>query len=302
MNLTTASQVMIQGIMEPLGRIYAPLMKSYGSKIVAGISPGHGGGLWSDIPVFDMVEQVVGMLGPIDVSVICTHPYSVLDAALEAINSGVRQLVLVTQGVPPLDMVELIRRAEATETLLLGPNSPGLIIPGQILLGVHPPMYYSPGRIGVITRNGPLTYEIAQGLTLNGLGQSICVSIGSDSVVGSTFPQWLEILDEDEATDVIVLAGEIGGDSEEAAAQYIAESIDKPVIAYVAGCRAPRDRRLGHAGAIIDAQWAELGPEVGTAESKVAAFKRAGIPVARRPWDIPKLVRRALKVGARRSA
>jgi succinyl-CoA synthetase alpha subunit len=302
MNLTTASQVLVQGIMEPLGQNFAPRMKDYGSNIVAGIAPGYGGACLGDIPLFDMVEQVVAAVGAIDVSVICTHPYGVLDAALEAMHGGVRQLVLVTQGVPPLDMVELIRRAEMTETLVLGPNSPGLIMPGKLLLGVHPPGYYAPGRLGMVTRNGPLTYEVAYALTQEGLGQSICVSIGSDAVLGSTFQQWLQILDEDEGTDVIVLAGEIGGDNEEAAAQYILESIEKPVIAYIAGHRAPKDRRLGHAGAIIASQLADLGLELGTAESKVAAFGRAGVPVARRPWEIGKLVRRALKGGMRRSA
>lgn len=293
---------MVQGITEPLGQRFAPRMKDYGSNVVAGIAPGYGGACLGEIPLFDMVEQAVAVVGAIDVSVICTHPYGVLDAALEAMHSGVRQLVLVTQGVPPLDMVELIRRAESTETLVIGPNSPGLIMPGKLLLGVHPPNYYAPGRVGLITRNGPLTYELANGLTQAGLGQSICVSIGSDAVLGSTFQQWLQILDEDEGTDVIVLAGEIGGDYEEVAAQYIAESIEKPVIAYIAGHSAPRDRRLGHAGAIIASQLADLGADLGTAESKVAAFGRAKVAVARTPWEIGRLVRRVLKAGGRRSA
>ncbi len=295
MNFTTASRVIVQGIMEPLGATYAPLMQAYGTQIVAGISPGNGGRTLADIPVYDMLEQALPTTGAIDTSVIFSPPYAVLDAALEAIAAGIRQIVLVTQGIPPLDMVHLIRKAEATETLLVGPNSPGLIVPGQVLLGVHPPDFYRPGPVGILSRNGTLTYEMAWTLSQAGLGQSIAVSIGGDAIVGSTFSQWLQMLDEDDRTEVIVLVGEIGGDSEEVAAHYIAEAIDKPVIAYVAGRSAPRGRRMGHASAIIELQTTDFGPDIGTAESKIAAYRRANIPVAERPSDIPELVRRILK-------
>jgi succinyl-CoA synthetase alpha subunit len=296
MNFTPASNVIIQGIKEPLGMTYAPLMKAYGTRIVAGVSAGYGGASLPGIPVFDMVEQVPG---PIDASVICTHPYAALDAALEAIRAGIRQIVLLSKGIPPFDMVRLIRQAEATETLLIGPNGPGLIVPGQVLLGVHPPEFYTPGPIGIISRNGAITYEVAWALTQAGLGQSIAVSIGADPIVGSTFAQWLQMLDEDDRTEAIVLVGEIGGDSEELAAQYIAESIDKPVVAYIAGYTAPRNRRLGHAGAIIEFQSiefqaADFGPDLGTAESKAAALRRAGVLVADRPSQIPQLIAQAI--------
>ncbi len=300
MNFRSDSRVLLQGIAEPLGAIYAPLMKAYGTNLVAGVSPGHGGQMLHRIPIFDLVETAVATVGAIDTSVIFVPPYAALDAALEAIAAGIHQIVLITDGMPPLDMVTLLRKAEATETLVVGPNSPGIIVPGQMLLGIHPVEFYTPGSVGLISRSGTLTYEIALELTQAGLGQSIGVSIGGDAIVGSSFPQWLQILDEDDSTEVIVLVGEIGGDSEEAAAHYIAEAIDKPVIAYVAGQTAPKGRRMGHAGAIIDSQIAELGTEIGTADSKINAFERAKIPVARRPSQIPDLVKKALKLPMKR--
>jgi succinyl-CoA synthetase alpha subunit len=300
MNFTPDSNVLVQGIADPLGLTYAPLMKAYGTNVVAGVSPGHGGQTLYEIPVFDLVETAISSTGTIDTTVIFTQPYAALDAALEAIASGIRQIVLITDGMPPLDMVSLLRKAEATETLVVGPNSLGVIIPGQVLLGIHPSEFYTPGSVGLISRSGTLTYEVALELTKAGLGQSIGVSIGGDAIVGSSFPQWLQILDEDENTEVIVLVGEIGGDSEEAAAHYIAEAIDKPVVAYVAGRTAPRGRRMGHAGAIVDSQIAELGTDIGTADSKINAFERAKIPVADRPSQIPALVKKALKPAAKK--
>jgi succinyl-CoA synthetase alpha subunit len=225
----------------------------------------------------------------------------VLDAGLEAIAANIRQIVIVTGGVPPLDMVRLLRKAEATDTLIVGSNSPGIIIPDQLLLGIQPTNFYTPGSVGMISCNGTLTYEIALQLSQAGLGQSISVCIGKDAIVGSSFCQWLQILEEDNRTEAIVLVGEIGGDSEEAAAHYIAEAIDKPVIAYIAGRHVPRGRRIGHAGAIIDTQILELGPDTGTAQSKINAFRRAKIPVAERPSQIPELVKRALHRPVRRA-
>jgi succinyl-CoA synthetase alpha subunit len=270
-------------------------MQAYGTNIVAGVSPGFGGTVFHGIPIFDLIEMALHAVEAIDTTIIFTSPYAALDAALEAIAAGIRQIVLITEGMPPLDMVSLLRKAEATETLVIGPNSPGLIVPGQILLGIHPVEFYTPGSVGLISRSGTLTYEIARELTLAGLGQSMGVCIGGDTIVGSSFPQWLEILDEDENTEVIVLVGEIGGDSEEAAAHYIAEAIDKPVIAYIAGHTAPKGRRIGHAGAIIASQISELSSEIGTAHSKITAFERAKIPVAHYPSQIPTLVKKALR-------
>lgn len=295
MNFSADSKVLVQGIAEPLGILYAPVMRAYGTSIVAGVSPGCGGKTIEDIPVFDLVEQALEQVGSVDVAVIFVSPYAVLDAALEAMAAEIRQLVLITEGVPPLDMVRLLREAEATETLVVGPSSPGVIVPGKILLGTHPPYCYSPGPVGVISRSGTLTHEVALELTRAGLGQSIAIGIGGDRILGSSFQQWLQILEEDEQTEVIVLIGEIGGDSEETAAHYIAEIIDKPVVAYIAGATAPKGQPIGHASAIVASKIAGLGAEIGTAESKLAAFKRAGIPVADRPSKIPKLVQQALE-------
>lgn len=294
MSFSRRSRVLIQGIAEPLGSTYGPLMQDYGTQVVAAVSAGRGGQMFHGIPVFDLVESAVEQVGQIDITVIFTPPYTVLDAALEAIAANIRHIILITEGVPPLDMVTLLRKAEATETLVVGSHSPGIIVPGQVLLGTHPSNAYTPGTVGLISRSGTLTYEIALELTQAGLGQSIGVSIGGDAIVGSSFQQWLQILDEDDSTEVIVLVGEIGGDSEEAAARYIAEAIDKPVVAYIAGRTAPRGRRMGHAGAIIDAQILGLGADIGTADSKIAAFRRAKIPVADRPSQIPVLVQKAL--------
>lgn len=294
MNLTSDSRVLVQGIMEPLGRVYAPLMQTYGTTVIAGVASGHGGDSVDGIPVFDMVDQAIERVGKVDVTVIFDHPYRVLDAALEAIAAGIRQIVIISEGVPPMDMVHLVRKAESTETLLLGANSPGIILPGRILLGTHPADLYTPGPVGVISRSGTLTYEIAWRLTQTGLGQSIVAGIGGDRIVGSSFQQWLQILEEDDQTRAIVLIGEIGGDSEEAAASYIAEAIDKPVIAYIAGRTSPGGQFMGHAGAVIAAQVPDFNGGVGTANSKIAALKAAGAIVAETPSQIASLVKTSL--------
>lgn len=293
MNFSSTSRVLVQGITGSLGAIYTPLMLKYGTQVVAGVAPGHGGQWFQHVPVFDMVEQAVGQVGRIDAAVIFVEPFLVLDAALEAIISEIPQIVLIPTGVPPLDMVRLVRKAEASETLMIGPDSPGVIVPGQILLGTYPAELYTPGRVGIISRCGTLTHEIAYELTRAGLGQSIAVGIGGDRIMGSSFQQWLQILEEDDNTDIIVLVGEIGGDSEETAAHYIAEAIDKPVVAYIAGRTAPKDRVMGHAGAIIASQVTNWGAEIGTAESKIVAFKKAKVAIADRPSQIPTLVKKA---------
>lgn len=296
MNLTPESKVLVQGITESSASARAALMmKSYGTNVVAGVNPGQGGQELEGIPVFDLVEQALARVGPIDTTVIFVSPYSVLDAALEAIAAGIKQIVIVTEGVPPLDMVRLVRKAEATETLVVGPNCPGIIVPGKLLLGTHPYEFYKCGSVGLISRSSTLTYEIALALTQAGIGQSIGVSIGSDVIVGSSFQQWLQILDEDDNTDAIVLVGEVGGNSEEAAASYIAEAIDKPVVAYVAGRYAPKGQPLGHAGTLLTSRAATQTVLIGTVESKIAAFKEAKIPIAEKLSDLPSLVKKALK-------
>lgn len=308
MNFKADSKVLIQGITEPLGKTHVSLMKAYGTKVVGSVSPGYGGQQIDDLPVFDMVEQALAEVGPVDSSVIFVSPYGVLDAALEAIAAGIKQIIIITEGVPPLDMVNLVRKAELKETLVVGPNTPGVIVPGKVLLGTHPQEFYTPGKIGLISRSGTLTYEIAHQLTKAGLGQSIGVGIGSDAIVGSSFAQWLQILDEDDETEAIVLVGEIGTGGEEAAAAYIEEAIDKPVVAYLAGTYAPKGKRLGHAGDLMAAQLSvgnpdkvrPIGADPATAHKKLAAFKAAKIPVAQRPSEIPNLVKKVLKTTSKK--
>ncbi len=294
MNLMPDSKVLIQGFFEFITATHVAQMKAYGTNLVAWVNPGCGGQqILYDLPVFDLVEEVIGQFGMIDTTIICVHPYEVLDAALEAIASGIRQIIIISPGVPPLDMVQLIRKAEVTETLVVGPNSPGIIVPNKILLGTQPSEFYTPGFVGILSRSTTLTYEVARELTQAGLGQSISVSIGSDVVVGSSFIQWLQILDEDETTQVIVLVGQPGGGREEAAARYIAEAIDKPVVAYIAGTKAPpvqHWRQTGTLAAVIGRD-----PDFGTAKSKLAAFSEVGVPVADRPSQIPELVRKVMR-------
>ncbi|BAY65012.1 CoA-binding domain-containing protein [Calothrix brevissima NIES-22] len=293
MNLTLDSKVIIQGFSEFITATHVTQMKAYGTNLVAGVNPGFGGKQLYDLPVFDLVEEVVKQFGAIDTTIICVNPYQVLDAALEAIASNIRQIIIISAGVPPLDMVQLLRKAEACETLVVGPNSPGIIVPGKIILGTHPSEFYTPGNVGIVSRSSTLTYEVAWELTKAGLGQSISVSIGSDTIVGSSFLQWLQILDEDETTQAIVLVGQPGGGSEEAAARYITEAIDKPVIAYIAGKHAPPGKHWRQTGTL--ATIIGRDPNFGTAQNKLLAFQEAHVPVAERPSQIPELVRKAIK-------
>ncbi len=296
MNLTPESKVLVQGITEsPASTRTALMMKAYGTNVVAGVSPGKGGRELEGIPIFDLVEQAVAAVGNVDTAVILVDRYSVLDAAQEAIAAGIRQIAIVTGGVPPLDMVRLVRKAEATETLLIGPNSPGIIVPDKLLLGTHPKEFYTPGSIGVISRSSTLTYEIALELTGAGFGQSMAVCIGCDAILGSSFMQWLQILDEDDCTEAIVLVGEAGGWSEQAAASYIASAIDKPVVAYLAGHYVPKGQSLGHAGILISSRAAAQKAFGIKAQNKMAAFEEAEIPVAARPSEVPKLLKKLLK-------
>ncbi len=294
MNLQPDSKILFQGITAELFATHGVQMKVHGTNLVAGVNPGLGGQTFDDIPVFDLVEQAVAEVGAIDTTLIFVPAYQALDAALEAISAGIKQIIIVSSGMPPLDMVHLLRKAEATETTIVGPNSPGIIVPGKLLLGTHRSEFYSPGAVGIVSRSSTLTYEIALELTKAGLGQSMAVSIGGDAIAGSSFLQWLQIFEEDEATNAIILVGELGGNSEETAAQYIAETIDKPVVAYIAGRKAPAGRHWGHTGTL--AAVVGRGGDVGTAQSKLAAFKAAKVPIAEKPSQIPELIKKALKI------
>jgi len=294
MNLTSDSKVLIQGITQPLAAYHAARMKAYGTNVVAGVSIGQGGQELQGIPVFDLVEQVCHQVGPVDATIIFVEAYWALDAALEAIEAGIPQIILVTGGIPPLDMVHLLRKAQTSQTLIVGPNSSGIIVPGKVLLGTQEGEFYTPGSIGLISRTGTLTYEVALALTQAGLGQSIGVNLGNDAIVGSCFRQWLQILATDELTQAIVLVDQTGGGSEEETAQYIADAMDKPVVAYIAGRYTPVDKQVNNASAIIAAQLSGPVTLASTAQQKVAAFRQAQVPVAERPSQIPDLVRKAL--------
>lgn len=296
MKLSPDSKVLIQGITEPLASVHAARMKAYGTNVVAGVSPGQGKQTLDEIPVFDLVEQAVSEIGSIDTTIIFVPPYLALDAALEAIASDIRQIILVPPGVPPLDMVCLLRKAETTETLAIGPNSMGIIVPGKILLGTHPVQFYTHGSVGIISRSGTLTSEIALELTQAGLGQSICVSIGSDAIAGSSLLQWLKILNEDKNTKAIVVVGHTDDGIEDTADQYISEKINKPVVAYLAGRQGPRRKRQVHASDLL-VSLPVLEPDVDTVGSIAALFKQAKIPLADRPSEIPDLLKKALKKG-----
>ncbi len=291
MKFSLKGKVIIQGIMEPLGQWAARQMQAYGTPLVAGISPGHGSSFLGGVPVFDLVEEIATLGEQVDTSVIFSPPYEVLDAGLEAIAMGIRHLVIVTPRVPPLDMVSLVRRAEATETLVLGPNSPGLVIPGQTLLGIHPPSLYQRGFTGLVSSAVSLTYEVALTLTGAGLGQSLVVGIGGDSIPGSTISQWLQILDEDEDTGVIVVVGQVEDRWEEHLADHIAATIYKPVVVYLAG-HLVRGGNISYPPAspmpASTYPWQPSDPQ-----QRLTQLGQSGVLVANCLQDIPHLVRQA---------
>lgn len=295
MKFTPDTKVLVQGITQPLGTYNTERMKAYGTNVVAGVSAGQGGQQLHGIPVFDLVEQAQQQTGPFDLTIIFVESYWALDAALEAIDAGIPQIILVTSGIPPLDMVRLLRKAQATNTLIVGPSSSGIIVPGKVLLGTQESEFYTPGSVGLISRTGTLTYEVALTLTQAKLGQSIGINLGTDAIVGSCFRQWLQVLAMDEKTKAIVLVDQAGGGSEEATAEYIAEAIDKPVVAYVAGYHTPVDRQINDAGAVIAAQLSGPVTSATTAQHKVEAFKQANVLVAERPSQIPELLKKVIK-------
>ncbi|AIE74402.1 Succinyl-CoA ligase [ADP-forming] alpha chain [Synechocystis sp. PCC 6714] len=277
----------MQGIHHPLGLIYLDQMRACGTQLVAGVSPGHGGELVGDLPVFDLVDLAVKALGPVDISLILNPPYRVLDAALEAIAAGIRQLVIVSAGVPPLDMITLLREAQATHTLILGSGSQGIMVPEQFSVGTFDPSCYLPGPIGIISHCDRLTDDIAQTLSASGLGQSMVVSLGTDGLNGSNFEQWLQVLEEDERTETILLLGQPNSNGEMRAADYVASAIEKPVVAYLAGRGAKIKRHFGDSLTIVANQLSHKRPLLTSVEQTVQAFEKANIPVAEAPWELP---------------
>ena len=280
------TKVIVQGITGRDGAFHTSKMKDYGTNIVGGISPGKGRSDVGGIPVFNTVEEAVKVTGA-DTSVIFVPAPFAGDAILEASYAGVELVICITEGVPVQDMIKVTPVLKENGTKLIGANCPGLITPGECLIGILPSMIFTPGNIGFISRSGTLTYEVVNMLTEAGLGQTTCVGIGGDPVSGLYFRDLLEMFENDPATDAVVLIGEIGGDAEELAAQYIKDHMKKPVVAFIAGQSAPAGKRMGHAGAIISSG-------SGTAEEKIKAFAAAGVPVAKEPGEIPGLVKEKL--------
>ncbi len=279
------TKLLIQGL-GSAGQFHAKTMIEYGTQVVAAAHPGKGGGKWESVPLFDTTAQAVAATGA-NASCIFVPAPGAADAILEAAAAGIRLVVCITEGIPTLDMLKVKHSLDPEQTLLVGPNCPGVITPGACKLGIMPAQIHKPGTIGVISRSGTLTYEAVDQLTRLGIGQSTCIGIGGDPIKGLDFIDCLTLFEKDPGTEGVVLIGEIGGQAEEEAATWIARHGTKPVVAFIAGQTAPPGRRMGHAGAII------AGGK-GTADEKVAALERVGVRVAASPADIGMRMQQAL--------
>ena len=282
------TKAIVQGITGNQGSFHTRLMLDYGTKIVAGVTPGKGGQQVHGVPVYDTVKEALEN-HEANASIIFVPARFAADAALEAIENNLKTVVIITEHIPIKDSIYIMARAKEKGATIIGPNTPGIITPNECKLGIMPAHIFKPGIVGIASRSGTLTYEIAAGLTKAGLGQSTCLGLGGDPVVGLNFIDVLEMFKEDEKTEAVVLIGEIGGNLEELAAKYIKETnYPKPVVAFIAGKTAPPGKRMGHAGAII------MG-KAGTAQSKIEAFRKAGVAVAEKPGEVAKLVMEKLK-------
>ncbi len=275
------TRVLVQGITGREGSFHNDMMKEFGTKIVAGVTPGKGGGEISGVPVFDTVEEAVEEKAP-DATVIFVPPRFAADAIFEAIEAGIELIVCITEGVPVHDMMRVCAYLEGSSSRLIGPNCPGITTPGESKVGIMPNPIHRIGNIGLVSRSGTLTYEIIDLLSKNGLGQSTSVGIGGDPITGTSFVEILRLFEDDPRTHAVVLVGEIGGTAEQEAIDFIKE-MTKPVVAYVVGVSAPPGKTMGHAGAIVS-----MGG--GTALEKIKAFESAGITVGRSPTDIVRQV------------
>jgi succinyl-CoA synthetase alpha subunit len=282
-----STRLVVQGITGRDGSFHARQMVEYGTTVVAGVTPGKGGLRFDDkVPVFNTVAEAVRETGA-NASVIYVPPVGAAGAIYEAADAGIRLIVCITEGVPVMDMTRVLPFVRARGARLIGPNCPGLITPGEAKVGIIPGNICAPGRVGIVSRSGTLTYEIVNHLTRAGIGQSTCVGIGGDPLIGTNFIDVLRAFQDDPDTDVIVLMGEIGGTDEQKAAEFVQQHVTKPVVGFIAGQTAPKGRRMGHAGAIISGS-------SGTAEEKLAAFAAAGFGIMKRPLDVVELVQARL--------
>jgi succinate-coA ligase, alpha subunit len=280
------TRLIVQGITGRDGSFHATKMKEYGTNVVGGTSPGKAGEEVAGIPVFNTVRDAIEATNA-NTSVIFVPAAFAKDAMLEAADAGIKLIICITEGVPTLDVVEAYRYIQIKGAQLIGPNCPGLISPGESMVGIMPTNIFKKGHTGVISRSGTLTYQVVAALTAEGLGQSSAIGVGGDPIVGLYFQELLEMFQNDPETDSIAIIGEIGGDAEERAAEYIKQYVTKPVVAFISGREAPKGKQMGHAGAIISSS-------SGTAAEKVAAFEAAGIPVARETHEIPILLKQKL--------
>jgi succinyl-CoA synthetase alpha subunit len=281
--VNNGTRVVVQGITGKEGSFHARACRDYGTKVVAGVTPGKGGQEMDDIPVFNTVAQAVSGAGA-NTSLIFVPPAFAADAILEAQAGGIRVIVCITEGIPTLEMVKVMRSLQGTDIRLIGPNCPGIISPGEAKVGIMPGHIHQQGPMGVVSRSGTLTYEAVYQLTLLGIGQSTCVGIGGDPIIGTNFIDMLKLFAGDSQTEGVVLIGEIGGTAEEEAAAFIKANFRKPVVAFIAGQTAPPGKRMGHAGAIISGG-------SGKASDKIAALEAAGITVTKTIADLGQVVK-----------
>lgn len=280
------TRVLCQGITGSTGGFHTRQAIEYGTQMVAGVTPGKGGQLFDDkVPIFNTVVEAVAETGA-NASVVYVPPPFAADAIMEAADAGVELVICITEGIPVLDMVKAKAYLAETNTRLVGPNCPGVITPGECKIGIMPGHIHLPGRVGVVSRSGTLTYEAVGQLTAMGIGQSTCVGIGGDPVNGTNFIDVLSLYQEDPDTDAVIMIGEIGGTAEEEAADWIQENFTKPIVGFIAGATAPPGKRMGHAGAIISGG-------KGTAEAKYAALEAAGVALSKNPSELGKTLKAA---------
>lgn len=284
--LDKGTRVVVQGITGRDGSFHTTQMLQYGTHVVAGVTPGKRGHKVEGVPVFNTVQEAVAETHP-NCALIFVPPKFAGDAVMEAAEAGIPLIICITEGVPVQDMIRIYQYVQKKGCRLIGPNCPGLIVPGVAKVGIMPGHIHRPGSIGVISRSGTLTYEVVYHLTNAGLGQSTCVGIGGDPIIGTKFVDLLELFEADPETEAVILIGEIGGNDEETAAEYIKHHMKKPVVSFISGRTAPPGKRMGHAGAIVSGG-------SGTAEAKIAALNDAGVPVADTPPQIIDLLRQKL--------